>query len=604
MHWDLSVFYKGVEDPQIDLDVAELILMFKDFNSKYKGQLSVKLGEALKDLWKISMLQSKLGYFSLIQSLKVDDAKVKARMAVIENKVSLGAGEYLTFFDIELVALEDKVLEELYKQDDFLAKHKPYIDHTRIYKPHFLSEEVEGALTKRSPFGPGAWGEFFDELESDLRFEFDGEKKSLTEMNHILSHSKNDEEREGALGIINAGLGGTFAKYSAQTLYMVAGSKAVEGKERKYRHPMESRNKSNRIPDGVVESLHTAIKDVGGPLTRRYYQLKAAHLGFKTLKWSDRNAPLPFADTTKIPFGKAFEMVLDAYESFSPTLAGIVRNGAKNGWIDSPAVKGKRSGAFNCSLILPGNKPVAFTFLNYLGSGRDVMTLAHELGHGVHGILSAEAQGPLMCDAPMAYAELASTFGEMTTFNFVKEKLLADGDKKALLALVMEKIEDTLNTTVRQICFSNFERRLHGMDREYKTWGEVKKLSPEELDNIWLETTRELYGPDGDVFTYENTEHLWTYIHHFHRPFYVYCYACAEFLTWSVIAQKERLGDRFEPLYLDLLRAGSTKDAVELTKPFGFDPTTETFWADAINNSLGNLIEEAERLSRETGLEF
>jgi oligoendopeptidase F len=239
--------------------------------------------------------------------------------------------------------------------------------------------------------------------------------------------------------------------------------------------------------------------------------------------------------------------------------------------------------------------------MNYLGSNHDVMTLAHELGHGVHGILAGEAQGPLMYHAPIAYCETASVFGEMTTFTFLKERLIRSGDKKSLLALIMAKIDSTINTVVRQIGFSNFERRLHGMDESYTTWTEAKKRSVEELDAIWLKTAQELYGKEGEIFTYENSEHLWAYIPHFHSPFYVYGYAFGELLTQSLYAQRDRLGAKFEPLYLDLLRSGSTKDVVELLAPFGLDARNEAFWKDGITVSLGALIEEAEQLSRSMG---
>jgi oligoendopeptidase F len=315
------------------------------------------------------------------------------------------------------------------------------------------------------------------------------------------------------------------------------------------------------------------------------------------LKWSDRNAPLPFADTTVVPFDKAMETVLAAYGSFSPTLAGLVSDFAATHRIDAPVTKGRRSGAFNYSIVLPGNHASSFVFLNYLGSNNDVMTLAHELGHGVHGMLAGAAQGTLMAQAPIAFAETASVFGEMTTFNFLKKQLQEKNDTKALLALITGKIEGNLNTVVRQIGFSNFERRLHGMDAQYKTWTEPKKFSAEELNAIWLATAKELYGTDGEIFTYENTEHLWTYVSHFHRPFYVYGYAFGELLTQSLYAQQPRFGDRFEPLYLDLLRSGSTKDVVQLLAPFELDPTKKDFWENGIRVSLEAMVKEVETLA-------
>ncbi|PSH03422.1 MAG: hypothetical protein CXZ00_12335 [Acidobacteria bacterium] len=598
VRWDLRSIYSGVDDPQIDLDVAEFAKQAEKFRADYKGKLADSLGRAISDYSELQMLEGKaIVFLTLQQSLNVTNEAVKAKVAQVQQTVSQIEGEYLTFFELELVALDDAVLEKLYATDEVVKRHRPWIEHERIYKPHLLSEAVEAALTKRDPFGPDSWDEFFDECEADLRFEHKGQKKSLTEMLSILTSSKDAVERAEVQKLINDGLGGYFSKYSAQTLYVIVGKEAIERKERNYRNPMEPRNKGNRVPSEVVDALHHAVMHVAGPLARRYYRLKAGLLGMKTLKWSDRNAPLPFTDTTVVPFDDAMTTVLAAYESFSPTLTGIVQDFISAKRIDAPATKGKRGGAFNYSFVFPGNWPQSFTFLNYLGSNHDVMTLAHELGHGVHGILAGEAQGPLMFHPPVAYCETASVFGEMTTFNFLKKQLAESGDNAALLALLTQKIEGMLNTVVRQIGFSNFERRIHGMDETYRQWAEPKKLSVKELDALWLTTVKELYGEEGDVFTYENINHLWSYISHFHSPFYVYGYAFGELLTQSLYAQRSALGERFEPLYLDLLRSGATKNVIELLQPFGLDPTKETFWAEGIRIGLETMIAEAESLA-------
>lgn len=600
--WDLGFLYKDAHDPHIDRDMRTLTDMMRAFHAVYKGKLAETLAGALRDYAEITMLQNKFAYLFLKQSLNTGDAAVKAKLAEVERVMSQASGEYLEFFKLELVALDDSVFQGWYSKDSLVLKHRPWIEHVRIFRPHFLSESVESALTKRSPFGDNAWSEFFDELESDLRFMFQGEAKTLTEMLHILTESSESETRFQVLQAINAGLAGSFSKYAAQTLYIVSGLGSVEDKERKYKNPMDARNKSNRIPNDVVNTLHDTVREIGGPLAQRFYRLKAAHLGLRVLRWSDRNAVMPFRDTTEVPFDKGFETVRAAYQSFSPTLAKLVQNVYDQKWIDAPATPGKRGGAFNATVVLPGGKPASFTFLNYLGSSRDVMTLAHELGHGVHGLLASVAQGPLMYEAPIAYAETASVFGEMITFNFLKNSLVKQGNNTSRLALLMSKIDDIMNTVVRQIGFSNFERQLHGMDTDYKKWHEPKKRSVPELDALWLTTLEELYGKDGEVFTYKNAEHMWAYISHFHRPFYVYGYAFGELLTHSLYAQAPRLGKDFEPLYLDLLRAGSTKDVAELLKPFGLDPTKKAFWKEGIEGTLGTMIEEAEGLSRAMGI--
>lgn len=603
VRWDLTPFYTGITDPQIDRDIELFARKAAAFHAAYRGNLAGSLGKAIADYADIVMLENKIGaYLFLAQSLDVADAAVKAKTAEAERIIHDARGEHLTFFEIELVALDEAALASAYASDQVAAKHRPWVEYVRVFKPHILSEPVESALTKRASFGAGAWGEFFDELEADLSFPFRGEEKTLTEMLHVLTESKNGNERFEALSVLHEGLNGTFAKYAAQNLHMVVGEHAVEVKERAYANPMEARNKSNRVPDAVVQALHTAVERTAGPLAQRYYRLKAAHLGVKTLKWSDRNAPMPFADTSAIPFDEAMAIVLAAYRSFSPTLADLIATSARAKQIDAPAAKTKRSGAFNCSEVLPGGVPASYTLLNYLGSTRDVMTLAHELGHGVHGLLSGKEQGVLMYHAPIAYCETASVFGEMTTFNSLKKKLADEGNELSLLALIMGKIDDVLNTAVRQIGFSNFERRIHGMDAMYAAWHAPKKLSVPELNAIWLETLKPLYGEEGAIFTYEKAEYLWSYISHFHRPFYVYGYAFGELLTQSLYAKQAAFGNRFEPLYLDLLKSGMTKDVTQLLAPFGFDLTDERFWDDGIRAGLGIMIEEAERLSRTMGI--
>ncbi|TRZ78151.1 hypothetical protein D4R87_01305 [bacterium] len=603
--WDLSLMYSGINDPQIDKDIKTLTKKIKNFNALYKGNLSKTLGKAIADCSNIIMLQSKIMiYLFLLQSVNVSEVVVKSKIADVERIINKAFGEYLSFFDIEIVTIKDKTLKKLYKDDSVVAKHRPWIEHKRILKPHLLSESVESALIKRSSFGANAWGDFFDELEADLEFDFLKKKQTLTEMLHLLTNLQDKDERFKLMTIINEGLKGTFAKYSAQTLYMVTGSHGVARTERSYKHPMDERNKSNRVSDEVVNTLHKVVETVASPLTKRYYRLKAAHLGLKTLKWSDRNAQMPFSDTTKIPFDEAIGLVLKAYQSFSPVLADLASAFIKEKRIDVPAVKGKRGGAFNYSAVLPGGIPTSFVFLNYFGSNGDVMTLAHELGHGVHGMLAGESQGVLMSHAPIAFCETASIFGEMTTFNFLKKQLIAKGDKESLLAIIMSTIDGVVNTVVRQIGFSNFERRIHGIDKTYKKWGEPKKYSVEELNQIWIETLENIYGKDGEVFTYENMEYFWSYIPHFHRPFYVYGYAFGQLLTSGLYAQQASLGDKFEPLYLDLLRSGSTKNVTELLKPFSLDPTNKKFWIESVNVGLGALIEEAEKLSLEMGIKY
>lgn len=603
VRWDLSALYASLEDPRLDAGIQSLCARCKDFSASYRGRLADALDGALAAYAGIRMLEdSVMAYLYLRQSVSVADPAVKRKIAETERVIADAAGAHLSFFLIELTALDDAVLEGWYSRDPGVARLRPWIDYARVFRPHLLSEPVEAALTKRAPFGPPAWSEFFDELEADITGEIRGERKTLTELLHQLSESHDAGERAEVLKVVDGCLQGTFAKYAAQTLYVVAGAAYVENSERGYPHPMAARNRSNRVSDAIVDALHSAVVDTAGPLARRYYRLKAALLGQKTLKWSDRNAPLPFADTTVIPFDEAQATVLASFESFSPSMAALARRFFDEKRIDAPAARGKRSGAFNLSVVAPGPAPLSYVLVNYLGSNRDVMTLAHELGHGVHGLLAGEAQGPLMFQAPIAYAETASVFAEMAAFTFLRERLATRGDDASLLALLMGKIDDIINTSVRQISFSQFERRLHGYNIASGAWRPPRKYAVEELNALWLDVTRHLYGADGEVFTYEHANHLWSYVSHFHHPFYVYGYAFGELLTQGLFALRPQMNERFEPLYLDLLRSGSSRDVTALLAPFGIDPAADTFWHAGIENGLGALVAEAEALSRRTGL--
>lgn len=599
VRWDLSPLYGSIDDPLLAKDVSDYTAALSSFKSTYKGKLADLLPRAIRDLCLIEMRASKIvGFLGLKRAENVSDATVLKKSAAIDRNLAVAIGEHLSFFDIELVALSDEVLNEWYAKDDFVLKYKPWIEHERLFKPHKLSEEVESALMKRAPYGPGSWGDLWDEFTSDLRFSVGRDKYTLDKIIEQISLSKSVSRRRALLKIVNDGLAGPYEKFVANTLSIITGAGRVEKEERAYTHPMEAENKSNRVSDDVVEALHAAVIKKGGELARRYYRLKAKLLGLKKLRWSDRNAPMPFADTSVILFDEAFRIVHGAYRDFSPTLANIIETLAREKCIDAPALSGKQSGAFNYSFILPGEKPMSYTFLNYHGTGRDVMTLAHELGHAVHGMLAGKAQGPLMSGAPLSYAETASVFGELLTFKSLEKRFLEKGKVKDHLALLMSKIDDTVNTVVRQIGFSNFERRLHGMDSTYKLWHVPEKRSAEEVSSLWKETIVELYGKEGDVFVYDDMSRLWSYVHHFGRPFYVYSYAFGELLTHSLLAERERLGEKFEPLYLDLLRAGGTKGAKELLSPFGLDPSHPRFWEAGIEKSLGALLEKAEALAR------
>ncbi|MEK7508867.1 MAG: M3 family metallopeptidase [Patescibacteria group bacterium] len=565
--WDLSCFYAGPNDPKIESDLNSLKRLGEAFRLTYKGRLDEHLGEAIRDFERIEMVTQKLlNYFVLIKSLDVKNEAVKIKSALVDETVGRVYGEFLSFFFIEVSALSMAKLKQLSLFDQTVARYSFWLEQIRRARSHFLKEDVEAAITKRLPFGSDAWVEFFDEMEDALNFE--------------------GQEFSEAL-----------KKYATQTLNVVINVKAIEDKERGYANALTERNERNGLTDAMVETLHRVVQDEGIPLVRRYFHLKKTLLRKKSLLWNDRCATPALKGmkrTRLVPFAEARETVLAAYESFSPTLANLIREIIKSRRIDATDRVGKAYGPYNCSTVLPGRRPISFTFLNYDGSHDDVLTLAHELGHATRGLLAGEAQGPLLIEPPLVLEETASAFGELLTFNYLRKNVIEQGNKRLLFRLLIEQIEESINTVVHQICLSTFERRLY----ETKKW-----FTGDELCVLWLDTLKMFYGKEGALFNYDGAgDRLFdSYIPRFYEPFYLYSYAFGELLTHGLYAQQKRLGRRFEPLYLNFLRAGRSQPLSKLLKPFRIDLTEPRFWSEALEISLGAMIKEAEDLARELG---
>lgn len=589
VRWDLSDIYSGLDDPEIQADLDRFVELAKSFEETFKGKLAGNLGKALEAQAQMSSLGDKLMvYLMLRRSTDATNAEIQQQLGRVHEAWARADANHLNFFEHELVAIDDEAYAAVLESDPIAARHRPWLDHVRANRSYLLTESIERALTLRSPFGAGEWSDYIDEVEAELRFEHDGGSLSEPEILHVIANDPDGDTRAKAMEAFSKGLTEQrFDRLMARTLNVVMGAKAVEDQERGYASPMSARNIGNRVDDATVEALHEAVADLGATQAKRYYKLLARHLGQDTLRWSDRNAAMPFADTRVIPWDECMTTVLDAYGSFSGTLRGLVETMSQRRWVDAPPAEGKTGGAFNFAVLLPGNDARAYNFLNYLGSSRDVMTVAHEAGHGVHGMLAANAQGSLMFRAPMAYAETASIFGEMTTFRYLLDRTENDEQR---LALLMDKCSDHINSVVRQISFSNFEREIHAQRRN-------GKLTAPEFNAIWMKVTKDFYGEEGELFSYDNTENLWCYVTHFLRPFYVYAYAFGELFTQSLYAVREQFGDDFEPMYLDLLRAGGSKSAVELMEPFGLDPRDPVFWRNGISGSIEAWLDEAEALS-------
>ncbi|MFT5481905.1 MAG: oligoendopeptidase F [Halieaceae bacterium] len=589
VRWDLTDLYKDVDDPLIDNDIALLGKLAADFQLQFSGKLGDRLGDALSAKAELSCLQAKLSIF-LFLSRSTDSANehIQQRIGVLNESWSRCSANHLTFFNHELAQMDESAYQSLCESDPVVGHHRPYLDHLRSTSEYLLEQDVERALKIRDPFGGGEWSEYVEDLATELRFNLVDESVTLQKILQTSLDDPDAERRFNALKSLSTGLSThKHDRLAARALNVVLGAKAVEDSERGYAGPMSARNLDNHVDDDTVEALHLAVAEDATRHARRYYRLVAKHLGVKVLKWSDRAAPMPFTSERIVTWQECVETVLAAYGSFSPTLRDLVQKMLASQWVDAPPAEGKRGGAFNYSVLLPSGEPRSYNLLNYMGSLNNVMTVAHELGHGVHGMLAAESQGALMFRSPTAYAETASIFGEMTTFNHLLGKTQSDTEK---LSLLMSKSADFIGTAVRQISFSNFERRIH-LERR------TAKLKVADFNEAWMAETKAFYGEEGDIFSYEYADNLWCYIPHFFRPFYVYAYAFGELFTQSLYARREHYGDEFENMYLDLLRAGGSKNAVELMAPFGLDPREPDFWREGIESSIAVWLDEAEVIS-------
>ena len=590
VRFNLSDIYSGLQDSQIEKDLQDIEILSKRFDNEFRGKLDAKLGDSIELLDKIQKLENKIGiYLMLLQACDVSNQEIKKLESKISERLSRASADHMAFFNIELGKIESVQFEKLLQADKRVEFHKPMLVNIREKAKHLLSEEVERALTLRQAYGPAELCEFFQERLSEARFPLDGNDKpvSMETILNTIADNPNREARLKAAESLNNGLKPEIVPLAVQTLNAVIGLKNIENVERKYPSAMAARNQSNQVDEEVVRALHDAVSTKGAELAQRYYRLLGKKLKVDKLYWSDRNARIIHSDETVL-WDDGVKLVHEAFDSFSPTLADLFIKMVKAGHIDAPHYAGKTTGAFNISGVMP--EPLGartFTLLNYFGTPGDVQTLAHESGHAVHGLLAGQAQGSLMQSAPIAYCETASIFAEMVTFNFLLKKITTPEQK---LALLMEKSNDFFNTVVRQISFSEFEQRIH----EERKGG---KISTEKFTQHWMAVTKHFYGADGDIFEYKNMDNLWSYVTHFTSPFYVYGYAFGEVLTQSLYAVKDKFGKDFEPLYLDLLRAGGTKDATSLVAPFGLNPNDPNFWIDGMKASVEKWIEEAESLS-------
>ena len=582
--WDLTDLYPSADGPEFTRDMAWLNKACADFAAKYEGKLVGLDAAAMLDCVltyeKIDIVAGRIMSFAGLRYYQntMDSDRAKF-MADAQDKIT-DFTTPLVFFSLEFNRLEEDHLQHLLDANAALARYKPVFDRMRAMRPHQLSDELEKFLHDASVVGSAAWNRLFDETMAGLMFTVAGQDEPLNlEATLNLLTDPDRSLREAAARALAVVFDGQI-KLFARVHNTLAKDKEIHDRWRKMPTPQHGRHLSNHVEPEVVEALRNAVVAAYPRLSHRYYRLKAKWMGLEVMQVWDRNAPLPM-DTPKIvDWEEASKTVLDAYAAFSPQMAEIAKPFFTKGWIDAGVKPGKAPGAFahpTVSTVHP------YVMLNYLGKPRDVMTLAHELGHGVHQVLAA-GQGEMLSSTPLTLAETASVFGEMLTFRKLLENATTKAERKTLLA---GKVEDMINTVVRQIAFYDFECKLHAARAE----GE---LTPDDINALWMSVQAQSLG---DAFEFmDGYETFWAYIPHFvHSPFYVYAYAFGDGLVNALYAAYADGLPGFEEKYFAMLRAGGSKHHKELLAPFGLDASDPKFWDKGLNMIAG-FIDELEAM--------
>lgn len=568
--WDLSDFYSSTKDKKINSDIKNIAVESEKFVKNFAGKIcdldAKKLVEAIKKYEEVCEAIGKVSCYS--QLLYASDLSDQNNISFYQN-INEKLSEYeakLVFFTLELNQISDKKIATLLKNSD-LKKYQPFIRDTRSFKKYQLSNELEKFSLDKNITGRNAFVRLFDEVVNNLKFSYHGKVLNSQQIFDLTSNSDEKVRKDAAKAI-----GKTFKENSKTFAFItniLAKEKAVDDKWRGFEKPISARNLSNFVEDEVVDALVKAVKENYKKISHRYYKIKAEILGKKILNHWDRNAPLSKIENKIIAWEEAKDLVLTAYDEFHPEMKKIGKIFFDKKWIDAAVKTGKDSGAFSHPTI-PSIHP--YILMNYQGKVRDVMTLAHELGHGVHQYLS-RSQGYLMSGTPLTLAETASVFGEQLTFQKI---LKNEKDAKKRKLIIAAKVEDMINTAVRQIAFLEFESKVHDARKN----GEIPL---EKICQFWMEVQKESLGP---IFKFdEEYKFFWSYIPHFiHSPFYVYSYAFGECLVNSLYGvYKSKKVKNFEEKYLQMLQSGGTKHHKEMLVPFGLDAKDPKFWQAGLN---------------------
>ena len=584
--WDLTVFYEGLDDPQIQADIEELTRLVNEFQETYRGRVkdlsAAEFVEAYEATEAIYELRGRLGSFaSLNFSTDTGNKDFQAFMAKMQELGS-ALSQKMVFFDLEWNQVDDEQAQAIL-DDPVLTKYRYYMESDRRYKPYNLTEPEEQIIIEKSVTGNGAWTRFFTQLTSAFKFDWMGEEVNMTFILNKMRDADRDV-REMAWRKMTDKL----EEKSMELTYIfntLALDKANSDARRGYPSWVSSRNLSNKATDEVVDALVETVTNNYG-LVARQYRLKRTLLGFDELFDYDRYAPLNLKESEAFyDWNEAKDIVLTAFEGFSSEMKNAAQDFFDKNWIHAPVTQGKRGGAF-ASPTVPSANP--FVFLNYMGDARDVTTLAHELGHGIHMYLSARENGLFALYTPLTTAEMASTFAEMLVF---QDLMAAEEDKEVQLSMLVEKIEDTFATVFRQISMNRFEDKMHTARRQ------EGELTTERFNELWLETQRDMF--EDSVTMTDEYGYWWSYVPHFlHTPGYVYAYSFGELLVLALYKLYQEEGDSFIPKYVDLLAAGDSDYPDRLLAKVGVDINDPGFWQKGID-VIEEWIAQAESLARE-----
>jgi len=586
--WKLQDLYPSATSTAFTSDMEKAGKNSIAFEEKWKGKLAAAatktgaegIGQALKEYEALDDIIGRLGSFAGLTYFSDTTSPVNGKLyGDVQARITEFSG-HLLFFALELNRIDDAVMDACMANDPAAGHYRPWLVDLRKDKPYQLDDKLEQLFLEKSMTSAAAFNRLFDETMAELRYEIDGEKLPLEVALNMLQDPNPEARHKAAMALAE-----TF-KANIRTFTLItntlAKDKDISDRWRGFEDIADSRHLANRVEREVVDALAAAVKEAYPRLSHRYYSMKAKWLGMEQMNFWDRNAPLPETSNAVISWNEAKDTVLSAYGNFAPEMAAIAKRFFDEEWIDAPVRPGKAPGAFAHPTV-PSAHP--YVLVNYMGKPRDVMTLAHELGHGVHQVL-AGGQGALMCQTPLTLAETASVFGEMLTFRALLDKT---GDKRERKAMLAQKVEDMINTVVRQIAFYEFERKVH-------TARKAGELTSDDIGELWLSVQSESLGPAIKIS--EGYETYWAYIPHFiHSPFYVYAYAFGDCLVNSLYAVYQKADKGFQDKYFELLKAGGTKHHSELLKPFGLDATDPSFWSKGLSMIEG-LIDELEALDK------